>query len=141
MTTKRQPSNAGTAMPKDFTQHDDAERSHPSDAEARARASCGAKKIPTRSSAANRNNSDWVFRWKYEVSEKPVRKGIWALKGGGYFLRTRVVDPKTGRIMDYQRAMRGATLSEAESERRRLQSDVRDLVTGRKRTPTGGSRS
>src|SRR5690242_4925408 len=120
-------------MPKDFTPRDDAERSHRSDVEGKAVASCGAGRSSMRSSGAGRNNGSWVYRWKYEMSERPVRKGIWALKGGGYFVRTRVVEPKTGRVLDYQRAMRGVTLNEAESERRRLQSDARDLVTGRKR--------
>ncbi len=77
----------------------------------------------------------WVTRWKYEMTAKPLRRGVWALKDGGYLVRTRVVDPRTGKVQELQRVLRDATLIQAENERVRLQSDARDLVSGRKQTP------
>ena len=78
----------------------------------------------------------WVVRWKYEMTAKALRPGIWALKDGGYFLRTRVIDPRSGKVVEYQRVIRDATLNQAEREKHRLRSDAHDLVSGRKQAPT-----
>ena len=78
----------------------------------------------------------WVVRWKYEMTAKPLRPGIWALKDGGYFLRTRVLDPRCGRFVEYQRVLRDVTLNQVEREKFRLRCDALDLVSGRKQTPT-----
>jgi site-specific recombinase XerC len=77
----------------------------------------------------------WVIRWKYEMTAKALRPGIWALKDGGYFMRTRVLDPRTGKFVEYQRVLRDVTLNEAERARYRLRCDAWDLVNGRKQTP------
>jgi hypothetical protein len=78
----------------------------------------------------------WVVRWKYEMTAKPLRPGIWALKDGGFFLRTRVLDPRCGRFVEYQRVLRDVTLNQVEREKFRLRCDALDLVNGRKQTPT-----
>jgi hypothetical protein len=78
----------------------------------------------------------WVVRWKYEMTAKALRPGIWALKDGGYFLRTRVLDPRSGKFVEYQRVIRDVTLNQAERERYRLRSGAQDLVSGRKQAPT-----
>jgi hypothetical protein len=84
---------------------------------------------------SSKGKEKWVTRWKYEVTAKPLRRGVWALKTGGYLVRTRVVDPRTGKALELQRVLHKATLAEAETERARLQSDARDHVTGRQPTP------
>lgn len=78
----------------------------------------------------------WVIRWKYEMTAKALRPGIWGLKEGGYFLRTRVIDPRSGKIVEYQRALRDVTLNQAEREKQRLRCDALERATGRKQAPT-----
>jgi len=78
----------------------------------------------------------WVVRWKYEMTAKALRPGIWGLKDGGFFLRTRVMDPRSGKFVEYQRVLRDVTLNQAEREKFRLRSDARDLASGRKQAPT-----
>ena len=48
----------------------------------------------------------WVRRWRY-VMAPTSRPGIWRLKDGGYFVRVRVTDPRTGRRVQCARALRG----------------------------------
>jgi hypothetical protein len=64
-----------------------------------------------------------------------LRPGIWALKDGGSFLRTRLLDPRSGKFVEYQRVLRDVTLNQAERERYRLRCDARDLASGRKQAP------
>lgn len=77
----------------------------------------------------------WVTRWKYEMTAKTLRPGIWGLRDGGFFLRTRVLDPRSGKFVEYQRVYRDLTLNQVEQEKHRLRSDARDLVSGRKQSP------
>ncbi len=71
----------------------------------------------------------------YEMTAKALRPGIWALKDGGGFLRTRLLDPRSGKFVEYQRVFRNVTLNQAERERYRLRCDARDLANGRKQAP------
>jgi hypothetical protein len=77
----------------------------------------------------------WVTRWKYGMTAKTLRPGIWGLRDGGFFLRTRVLDPRSGKFVEYQRVYRDLTLNQVEEEKHRLRSDARDLVSGRKQPP------
>jgi hypothetical protein len=77
----------------------------------------------------------WVTRWKYEMTAKALRPGIWGLKDGGFFLRTRVLDPRSGKFVEYQRVFRDVTLNQVEQQRFRLRSDAQDLASGRKQAP------
>ena len=78
----------------------------------------------------------WVTRWKYVMTAKALRPGIWGLKDGGFFLRTRVLDPRSGKFVEYQRVLRDVTLSQVEQAKFRLRSDAQDLASGRKQLPT-----
>jgi hypothetical protein len=78
----------------------------------------------------------WVVRWKYEMTAKALRPGIWGPREGGYVLRTRVIDPRSGKIVEYQRALRDVTLNQPEREKQRLRSDALERATGRKQAPT-----
>ena len=53
----------------------------------------------TTSMSSSEGARKWVTRWKYEMTAKALRPGIWGLKEGGYFLRTRVIDPRSGKIV------------------------------------------
>jgi hypothetical protein len=48
----------------------------------------------------------WVERWKYWVAPKPSRPGVWRLKGGGYLVRGRATDFRTGKQREIIRAVR-----------------------------------
>jgi hypothetical protein len=52
----------------------------------------------------------WVRRWRYLMA-RTRHRGIWRLKDGGYFVRVRVTDPRTGRRHQYARALHGADLT------------------------------
>src|SRR5215472_9542835 len=43
----------------------------------------------TTSMSSSEGARKWVTRWKYEMTANALRPGIWGLKEGGYFLRTR----------------------------------------------------
>ena len=81
-------------------------------------------------------STKWVVRWKYKMTAKALRPGIWGLRDGGYFLRTRVLDPRTGKYVEYQRILRDVTLRDAERAKYLLRSDTQDLAAGRKQAPT-----
>jgi hypothetical protein len=57
----------------------------------------------------------WVTRWRYQVAKTATRRGIWKLKGGGYLVRARVTDSRTGREYQISKTLRGphVTLLEA----------------------------
>lgn len=78
--------------------------------------------------------TQWVKRWRYEMAQKPTRPGIWRLKDGGFFVRARVTDPRTGR--EYQRSTvlrgSGTSLRDAFRAQDQLRSDTRDHLEGRK---------
>ena len=46
---------------------------------------------------SSEGNSPWVTRWRYEMAAKAGRPGIWRLRGGGFFVRVRVSNPRTGK--------------------------------------------
>jgi hypothetical protein len=52
----------------------------------------------------------WVTRWRY-VMAQTSRRGIWRLKDGGYFVRVRVTDQRTGRRVQCARALLGVTVT------------------------------
>jgi len=72
--------------------------------------------------------SQWVSRWRYEMAVKPERPGIWRLRTGGFFIRARVTDPRTGR--EYQRTTvlrgEGHALKDALKAQDQLRSDTRE---------------
>ncbi|MBL8623772.1 MAG: tyrosine-type recombinase/integrase [Myxococcales bacterium] len=47
----------------------------------------------------------WVSRWHDEIDPKPVAPGVYKRKAGGYRIRGRVVDPRTGRMVEVRRAL------------------------------------
>ena len=47
----------------------------------------------------------WTRRWKYEMSETPEAKGVWRLKDGGFYIRARPTDPRTGKFKEISRPL------------------------------------
>ncbi len=67
---------------------------------------------------------EWVERWGMWQSKDPVLPGVWRRKAGGHIVRSRVVDPKTGKMTEIKRsfpdeedAKRAFTWLTAERER------------------------
>jgi hypothetical protein len=57
-------------------------------------------------------------------------------EGGGLLPADAGDRPRSGRIVEYQRALRDVTLSQAEREKQRLRCDALERATGRKQAPT-----
>jgi hypothetical protein len=79
-----------------------------------------------------RGEERWVHRWRYMMASTP-RRGIWRLKDGGYFVRVRVTDSRTGRRYQCARALRGAnvTIWDAVRVRDQLRHEGHDRVEGK----------
>jgi hypothetical protein len=78
----------------------------------------------------------WVLRWRYLMAPTS-RPGIWRLKDGGYFVRVRATDPRTGKRHQCARALRGAeaTIWDAIRVRDQLRHECLDRVEGKTRLP------
>ena len=82
--------------------------------------------------------TQWVKRWRYEMAQKPVRPGIWRLKDGGFFVRARVTDPRTGREYRRSTVLRGSGISLRDAFRAQEQlrsGHARDHRPGLRRVP------
>lgn len=60
--------------------------------------------------------TDWTKRWGYMVATTPSRPGIYRLEGGGYLVRGRVLNTKTGKLRTVIKALREASIQEAQAE-------------------------
>lgn len=60
--------------------------------------------------------AEWVKRWGYEFAAKPQRPGIYRLRSGGYLVRGRVTDPRTGKRRETMRATSAKSLQEAQRD-------------------------
>jgi hypothetical protein len=73
-----------------------------------------------------KEKKQWLYRWKnWMPSAVP---GVWNRKEGGQFVRTRVIDPTTGRMKEIKKVMPEADLGTAfkwlQDERARVQAGV-----------------
>lgn len=75
----------------------------------------------------------WITRWKYEIADKPTRPGIYRLKTGGYLVRCKVTNPRSGARVELMRALRDVTLSQAVQELEAIRSEEHDRVRGKTR--------
>lgn len=48
---------------------------------------------------------EWVTRWGMEMASEPTLRGVYRRKGGGFVIRGRVKNPKTGRQEEILRAL------------------------------------
>jgi hypothetical protein len=82
-------------------------------------------------------SSQWVMRWRYEMAAKATRHGIWRLRGGGFFVRVRVTDPRTGKENQLTRVLKGeaVALRDALRVQDQLRSEARDHLAGRRSLP------
>ena len=51
------------------------------------------------------SGSGWVERWRDVIAAKPDLPGVWRRRDGGYHVRARVKDPRTGQMKEINRAL------------------------------------
>lgn len=80
----------------------------------------------------------WVIRWRCEMAANRSRPGIWRLKGGGFFVRARVTDPRTGKEYQLSQTLRGdrVTMRQALEAQAQLRKDGVARIDGRTRSRT-----
>lgn len=63
--------------------------------------------IPATASAAPNRAQPiaWVSRWGDVIAAKPDAPGVWRRKAGGFRVRGRVTDPRTGKLREVNRAL------------------------------------
>jgi integrase len=72
----------------------------------------------------------WILRSRYWMASKPSRPGVWRLKDGGWFVRARGIDPKTGHQIEVSDVRREGTADEAFAWLRQEMKRVRDGSRG-----------
>ncbi len=76
----------------------------------------------------------WVTRWGYEMEPKPVAKGVYRLKGGGFFIRARVADRAGEMVPIYEVARALRTIAQASNRRAELIAGARAEQKGQARS-------
>lgn len=51
----------------------------------------------------------WIERWRDWIADKPSLPGVWARRDGGFHVRGRVRDPRTGRRLEVNHALPDVT--------------------------------
>ncbi len=72
-------------------------------------------------------NGKWIMRWRYAIAPKPVKPGVWRRKEGGFLVRGRAVDRRTGKLRAILKTVDGGSASEAY---RFLQEEVEKVRGG-----------
>ena len=54
----------------------------------------------------------WIMRWRYAIAPKPVKPGVWRRKEGGFLVRGRAVDRRTGKLRAIMKTVDGGTRRE-----------------------------
>src|SRR3954463_10589395 len=76
---------------------------------------------------ARRAAPKWVQRFDTWVGPNPVKPGVWHRRDGGYVVRGRPVDPRTGKLREIRRVLKYATAVEAYNF---LQEEIRKIKVG-----------
>jgi hypothetical protein len=74
---------------------------------------------PARNGRKERTMSPWIERWNDTIADAPELPGVWRRRQGGFHIRGRATDPRTGRLREVNRALpecRRATKAAAELE-------------------------
>jgi hypothetical protein len=69
----------------------------------------------------------WITRWRYEIASTPTKPGVWRRKGGGYLVRGRAVDHRTGKMKHVMKAVDGG---DANAAYRQLQEALGKIRAG-----------
>ncbi|MBA3391136.1 MAG: site-specific integrase [Deltaproteobacteria bacterium] len=49
--------------------------------------------------------ANWIERWGDVIASKPEQPGVWKRRDGGFHVRGRATDPRTGRLREVNRAL------------------------------------
>jgi len=72
----------------------------------------------------------WIMQFGQRIAATPSRPGVWQRKEGGYFVRARPTDPRTGRKVEIRRVLHQAeTALSAYTQLQQLISDVKAGTT------------
>ena len=55
----------------------------------------------------------WIMRWKYAIAPTPVKPGVWRRREGGFLVRGRAVDRRTGKLREVLKTVDGGDASGA----------------------------
>jgi hypothetical protein len=69
----------------------------------------------------------WIMRWKYAIAPNPVKPGVWRRREGGFLVRGRAVDRRTGKLREI---MRTVDRGDASAAYRLLQEELGKIQTG-----------
>ena len=70
----------------------------------------------------------WVERWKFWIAPKPSRPGVWRLRGGGYLVRGRATDFRTGKKREILRTVKDTDAAGAYKQLQEALDEVRNGV-------------
>jgi integrase len=74
----------------------------------------------------------WIYRWKNWIARTPSRPGVWRRRDGGYLIRARARDARSGRLREIKRVLRHSDATAAYQ----LLQDLRQQI--RSGTPASG---
>ena len=69
----------------------------------------------------------WTKRWRFAIALRPVKPGVWRMKGGGHLIRGKARDYRTGKKKVVLRALRQTSASESY---RALQEELDRIRSG-----------
>ena len=72
-------------------------------------------------------NSQWIYRWKNWIAATPSKPGVWRRKEGGYLVRARAKDSRTGKLKEVKLVLRDLDGPGAYA---RLQEELRKIREG-----------
>ncbi|HZL18583.1 MAG TPA: tyrosine-type recombinase/integrase [Polyangia bacterium] len=55
----------------------------------------------------------WIMRWRYAIAPKPAKPGVWRRREGGFLVRGRAVDHRTGKLREILKTVNGESASGA----------------------------
>ena len=82
--------------------------------------------------------TEWVTQWNDVISAAAEMPGVWRRKAGGFRVRGRVVDPKTGKLRGVNRIVECSKAREAAAA---LQAELDAIRSSAATTPTARNRT
>src|SRR5215472_16436836 len=82
--------------------------------------------------------ANWVKRARYEMAAKASRPGVWKLRTGGWFVRGRATDPKTGKLKEVTAALEDGY--DADGAYAWLRTELTRVQKGEAQKPTSRTR-
>ena len=71
--------------------------------------------------------SKWIMRWRMLIAETPVKPGVWRRKEGGFVIRARLKNPRTGQMNEIRSTV---DVDSAEAAFLELQRRIEELRAG-----------